>query len=200
MYLYCASSGLVRLEKQKKGNSREAEEWRSKEAKKQKSKKCTKRKNIPKSKAIHIYTYIYIQHRPCDPRRFRATHGRVELLVGGMETINIYICMCVYMCVCVIWLIWLWSIINPELLRGPSQHWLRGCMKPRFHHPPGPGTILAPRFTSHVVSYQCVNVITVYYCIIRNDSIFLFFMVLNHMVITYQSYNYQFETIKYHIK
>jgi len=63
VYLYCASSGLVRLEKPKKGNSREAEEWRSKEAKKQKSKKCPKRKNIPKSIALHIYIYMCVYYR-----------------------------------------------------------------------------------------------------------------------------------------
>ena len=50
VYLYCASWGLLRVEKQKKENSREAERWRSREAKKQKSKEARKRKKAGKKK------------------------------------------------------------------------------------------------------------------------------------------------------
>ena len=50
MYLYYASWGLFRLEKQKAENSGEAEQWRSREAKKQKSNQVEKQRSRERKK------------------------------------------------------------------------------------------------------------------------------------------------------
>jgi hypothetical protein len=51
VYLYYASWGLFRLEKQKAENSGEAEQWRSREAKTQKSKEVEKQRSRERKKS-----------------------------------------------------------------------------------------------------------------------------------------------------
>jgi hypothetical protein len=99
--------------------------------------------------------------------------------------------MYVYVCVK-----WIWYdddlLSNPSFLVAHPNIGSVGAWSRASTTRHGLGQFLL-RASLNVVSYKCVNVITVYYCIIGYGIIY--FMVLNHMAITYQSYNsynYQF--------
>jgi len=75
VYLYYASWGLFRLEKQKAENSGEAEQWRSREAKKQKSNQVEKQRSRERKK-----------NRNAEKQRSRETETPQKNAQNGKKT------------------------------------------------------------------------------------------------------------------